>query len=70
MNVRAIVTIAISCLLTACGEPMTVTDIIKADPDLSELTNQKVSALLRPLVENGKVEKVIDKRKSYFKIAK
>lgn len=59
----------IVAVLTANGEPMTVTDIIKADPDLSELTNQKVSALLRPLVEGGKVVKVIDKRKSYFQIA-
>ena len=49
------------------GGLMTVTDIQKSCEELSELSNQKVSALIRQLKDDGKVEKIEDKRKSYFK---
>ena len=49
------------------GGLMTVTDIQKSCEELSELSNQKVTALIRQLKEDGKVEKIEDKRKSYFK---
>lgn len=50
----------------ADGEARTVTDILKGlDGDF---TNQKISALVRQLIADGKVEKTVDKRKSYFKI--
>ena len=54
-------------MLTDNGGLMTVTDIQKSCKELSELSNQKVSALIRQLKDDGKVEKVEDKRKSYFK---
>lgn len=47
----------------------TVTELIKEVVECSELTNQRVSALLRQLISEGKVVKTIDKRKSYFQIA-
>ena len=47
----------------------TVTELCKADADLAELSNQRVSALLRQLIDAGKVKKIEDKRKSYFQIA-
>ena len=47
----------------------TVTEIIKEIPACSELTNQRVSALLRQLVEAGKVKRTEDKRKAYFSLA-
>ena len=46
----------------------TVTEIIKEIPACSDLTNQRVSALLRQLVEGGKVKRTEDKRKAYFSI--
>ena len=54
-------------VLNENGGLMTVTDIQKSCEELSELSNQKVSALIRQLKDDGKVEKVEDKRKSYFK---
>lgn len=45
---------------------MTVTEIQKSSEILGELSNQKVSALLRQLVEEGTVEKTTDKKKSLF----
>ena len=49
-------------------EKATVSELIKLNDELRELSNQKVSALLRQLVETGKVEKFVDKKKSYFSI--
>ena len=46
---------------------MTVTDVQKSCEELSELSNQRISALLRQLIADGKVERVEDKRKAYFK---
>ena len=54
-------------VLTENGGLMTITDIQKASADLADLSNQKLSALVRQLKDAGMVEKVEDKRKSYFK---
>lgn len=45
----------------------TITDLIKASPDLADLTNQKVSRLANDLVDENKITKFSDKRKTYFK---
>ena len=46
---------------------MTVTEIQKGCSECAEMSNQRVSALLRQMKEDGKVERVEDKRKAYFK---
>ena len=46
----------------------TVTEIIKSVPACADMTNQRVSALLRQLVEGGKVKRTEDKRKAYFSL--
>lgn len=51
------------------GESMTVTEIQGASAELGELSNQKVSALVRQLVEAGEVVKTIDKKVSRFSLA-
>ena len=59
---------------TAIAEGMTpnrlytVTELIKEIPECAELTNQRVSALLRHMIADGTVTKTVDKRKSYFQI--
>jgi hypothetical protein len=50
------------------GNPYTVSQIIKEVPECAGLSNQKVSALMVQLVNEGQVEKVIEKRVSYFKL--
>lgn len=47
----------------------TVTEIIKEVDGCADLSNQRVSALLRQMVNDGKVVKSVDKRKSYFALA-
>ena len=54
---------------TLTNEGVTVTDLQAKDETLSGLSNQRVSALLRQLVTDGKVAKVVDKKKSYFSLA-
>jgi predicted RNA-binding protein (virulence factor B family) len=39
---------------------------MKSVPALAELTNQRVSALVRQLKENGSVIRTEEKRKAYF----
>lgn len=45
----------------------TITDIQNANEELGAYSNQKISALLKQLVDNKEIEKVIDKKKAYFK---
>ena len=54
-------------VLTDNGGLMTVTDVQKSCEELSALSNQRVSALLRQLKDDGMVERVEDKRKAFFK---
>ena len=61
--------------LAELGRAVSTSELI-ADTDLSALENesgvvstQKVSALLKKLVDGGKVVKYVDKKKTYFKIA-
>ena len=61
--------------LAGLGRAVSTSELI-ADTDLSALENesgvvstQKVSALLKKLVDGGKVVKYVDKKKTYFKIA-
>ena len=45
----------------------TITEIQNANAELSEYSNQKISALLKQLVDTNVIEKMIDKKKAYFK---
>ena len=44
----------------------TVSELLKVIPSCAELTNQRVSALLRQMVNDGVVNRTEDKRKAYF----
>ena len=48
------------------GKKYTITDLIKTIPDCADLTNQRVSNLVRQLVSEGKVVRTEEKRKAYF----
>ena len=59
-------------LLEALGElgkPVTVSEFMaQSTSAVATLSNQKLSALLRQLVEAGKVVKTTEKKKSYFAV--
>ena len=48
--------------------PATVSEIMATSPELSNYSNQKISALLKILEKEGKVIRTIDKRKAYFQL--
>ena len=60
---------AIRSALATVDNGVTVTELQRLDDTLGTLSNQRVSALLRQMVETGEVTKTIDKKKSYFSLA-
>lgn len=50
------------------GKQYTITDIMKGCAEVSELSNQRVSALVRQLLLDGKVKREEIKRKTYFSL--
>lgn len=49
------------------GKLYTITDIIKTVPECAEMTNQRVSAVVRGML-GVSIERVEEKRKAYFKL--
>ena len=45
----------------------TITEIIKEVAECADLTNQRVSALIRQMKDDGKVKRIEEKRKAYFR---
>ena len=48
---------------------MTVSEMQKASEMLAKYSNQKISAILRKMIDNNTIVKTVDKKKSYFSIA-
>ena len=58
---------AIMEYLSDVAEPKTVGDILKEVPAVAGFSTPKVSALMKQLNEGGMVERLTDKRRTYFK---
>ena len=56
-------------VLTENGKPMTIGEIQESNDSLALLTNQRISALLTQLKNNGVVVRTEEKRKAYFSMA-
>ena len=62
--------------LAKIGKPITITDLMNTSDIVknytlengNNLTNQKISAIFKQLVESQKIVKVVDKKKSYFSV--
>lgn len=50
------------------GKKYTITDLIKNISELADLSNQRVSAIVRQMVESGTVVREEIKRKAYFSL--
>ena len=48
------------------GKAYTISELMKSVPAIADLTNQRVSALVRQLKDEGKVTREEIKRKAYF----
>ena len=60
---------AIVDYLGTCDKAQTIGDIMKGCAEVSELTNQRVSAIVRQLKDDGIVVREEIKRKAYFSLA-
>lgn len=57
------------CLMAEPNRMFTITEMLKEFECCAELSNQRLSALIRQMKEDGKVERIEEKRKAYFKAA-
>ena len=66
---NATIRAAVLVVLKNATKPMTITEIIKADTTLMEYSNQKITSIVRGLMNDDLVVGIKDKRKSTFTIA-
>lgn len=55
--------------LTRIARAVTISELLKESEELGQYSNQKLSALLKQMVESGTVTRIVDKKKSLFTIA-
>ena len=55
--------------LNEIGRSVTISELQKENAEMAEYSNQKLSAMLKKLVDNKQVTKIVDKKKSYFTTA-
>ena len=55
-------------LITNSANGLTITEMMKSNDELGALSNQKVSAVVRKLVDNGTVERAAEKGKAIFRL--
>ena len=63
---NAIAKEALLDLFATFDTPKTVSDVQDASDEFGAMSNQKVSALVRQLVAEGKLVRIEDKRKAFF----
>ena len=56
--------------LNEIGRSVTISELQKENAEMAEYSNQKLSAMLKKLVDNKQVTKIVDKKKSYFTTTK
>ena len=55
--------------LNEIGRSVTISELQKENAEMAEYSNQKLSAMLKKLVDNKQVTKIVDKKKGYFTTA-
>lgn len=60
----------LECMANEPNRLFTISEMQKLFPCCAELSNQKLSVLVRQLVADGKVERLEEKRKAVFRIAR
>ena len=65
---NAEILVKIKAELAKVGKAVTITELQAASAEMAQYSNQKLSALLKKLVESGEVVKTTEKKKSYFAV--
>lgn len=66
---KAIASEIVLTLSNTEGGEMTITEMQKASEELAKFSNQKISAIVRKMIESGIIVKTVNKKKSYFSLA-
>ena len=66
---NAEILVKIKAELGEVGKAVTITELQATSAEMAQYSNQKLSALLKKLVESGEVVKTTEKKKSYFAVA-
>lgn len=73
---NAVIIAFVEDVLAEVGEPVTVSALLENErvatytlEDGRKISNQKLSAILKKLVDDGRVVKVYEKKKAYFSLA-
>ena len=56
-------------VLATCPDPVTITEMMALDERFDGLKVQKISPIMRKLMESGKVNRTEEKHKAYFSLA-
>ena len=59
----------IMAYMPTCATPKLISDLIKEIPELNGMSPQKVGPLVRQLEAANLLEKVVEKRRTYYKVA-
>lgn len=54
--------------LGVIGKFVTITELQEQNEEMANYSNQKLSALLKQLVDSNIVSRIVDKKKAYFKL--
>lgn len=65
---NAEILVKIKAELAEVGKAVTITEFQAASAEMAQYSSQKLSALLKKLVESGEVVKTTEKKKSYFAV--
>lgn len=55
-------------VIAKADKPVTVSEIIELVDSEENFSNQKASSIVKKLVDADRVERIVDKRKAYFKV--
>lgn len=55
-------------ILNGMDKPMTISELLEFGAFPDGTSNQKASAIMKLLVDAGKVKRIVDKRKAYFSV--
>lgn len=76
LNRRKALTHVIISTLETCNRPVTVSELQRMTPELQTFENgeiisgQRITSLIKPLVAEGRVENIKDKKKSLFALVR
>ena len=68
INFKSSIQFGLSITVGVVGKFVTITELQEQNEEMANYSNQKLSALLKQLVDSNVVARQVDKKKAYFKL--